>query len=239
MTWSLTGVPSWSLLKFLINNTHCLELVIFQVAKPVGFYHKQNILRTSWHLAQFFRQKLVANVFSTFAPKRLRIITTREINSDQSIKAALETSESQYLFVRGGKIIEEGIIEMFRGNWINIHGGFLPEYRGLDSHLWAASEGNYHLIGATAHVLVRQIDNGEILQRLTLEGAEKMGWFRMGKAVKDLENKLHKWMLDELIENKKPIQTMVLNYPSGGSYYSAYPRRFGLFPDLKRKRETC
>lgn len=238
MTWSVTGVPSWSLLKFLMTNTHTLELVIFQVAMPVGCFRQQNALRTSWQLAQFLRQTLATHVFSVFAPKRVNTITTSEINTDPSIKEALERSEAQYLFVRGGKIIEKATIELFRGNWINIHGGFLPEYRGLDSHLWAASEGNYHLIGTTAHVLEKEIDKGEILQRLRLEGAEKMGWLRMGKAIKDLENELHKSMLGQLIENKEPFKTMVLKNDPGGVYYSAYPRRFGLFPDLRGKRET-
>lgn len=45
---------------------------------------------------------------------------------------------------------------------LNIHGGFLPFYRGVSSLLWASYEGNYPYFACCVHQLTSQIDSGAV-----------------------------------------------------------------------------
>lgn len=46
---------------------------------------------------------------------------------------------------------------------INAHGGLLPNYRGLDTNLWAAYEGEPDRMAVTLHRVVDRLDEGAVL----------------------------------------------------------------------------
>lgn len=49
-------------------------------------------------------------------------------------------------------------------NIINIHGGFLPDYKGNQCIFFAYYEGMYDKIGATLHFISSQLDGGQIIE---------------------------------------------------------------------------
>jgi methionyl-tRNA formyltransferase len=48
---------------------------------------------------------------------------------------------------------------------LNAHPGILPDYRGLDTDLWAILEDRFDLVGCTLHVVDPGIDTGGVLER--------------------------------------------------------------------------
>jgi len=65
-----------------------------------------------------------------------------------------------YLF-----IIEQDLIDLPRQYAINIHGSLLPKYRGRTPHVWAIINGETEA-GITAHLIDREVDNGDIVEQI-------------------------------------------------------------------------
>ncbi len=64
-------------------------------------------------------------------------------------------------------ILRKPILEIPKIATVNIHTGFLPQYRGLESRRWAILEGGP--VGVSAHLVDEGLDTGEILVRRQLE----------------------------------------------------------------------
>lgn len=71
-----------------------------------------------------------------------------------------------YLF-----LIEEDIIKLPKKYAINIHGSLLPKYRGRTPHVWAIINGEKYT-GITAHLIEKEVDNGDIIEQLEIEIGE-------------------------------------------------------------------
>lgn len=71
--------------------------------------------------------------------------------------------------------LKSGILEI-NTTKINIHRGILPEYRGLDSDLWAAYFNDFKNIGTTIHTIEERLDTGAIIaqERVKLSPAMKV-----------------------------------------------------------------
>lgn len=65
-----------------------------------------------------------------------------------------------YLF-----IIEQDLIDLPHQYAINIHGSLLPKYRGRTPHVWAIINGEKET-GITAHLIDKEVDNGDIIQQV-------------------------------------------------------------------------
>lgn len=67
--------------------------------------------------------------------------------------------------VFGASWIRSPLIDRLEGA-INLHAGTSPEYRGTASNFWAEWDGRPDLVGATAHLLARGLDDGPIYARV-------------------------------------------------------------------------
>jgi methionyl-tRNA formyltransferase len=94
-----------------------------------------------------------------------KLVVTNSINSDPAALDALRHSEAEFLLVQGGRILKPSTLKAFKGIWLNGHGGYLPQYRGMHSEYWALKHRDYDRIGVSIHVLVVRLDGGPILQR--------------------------------------------------------------------------
>lgn len=69
--------------------------------------------------------------------------------------------------VMGTSILHEGILSaMNNKNLINIHGGYLPYYKGNHCIFFAYYNKEYDKIGSTIHFINSSVDAGDIIERL-------------------------------------------------------------------------
>ena len=66
--------------------------------------------------------------------------------------------------ILGARIISYKIINLFNRGIINIHHGFIPENRGLNTMQWAILRNQKQAV--TSHMIDKNIDMGEILEVL-------------------------------------------------------------------------
>lgn len=147
-----------------------LESVVWQQAKNPGS-RKRRLLRAIksvylgrfYYSGNFFLKKFKINrIIKKYESK---FVCTQNINSSLEVTKLLRNSNASIALVIGGKILSIETIQSFGGKWVNLHGGILPDYRGLDSEYWACRNCDFDKIGFTLHLLTEEIDKGQILMR--------------------------------------------------------------------------
>ena len=71
---------------------------------------------------------------------------------------------SDLYIVFGSSFIKGELIEfLVQNKAYNIHMGISPYYRGDSCNFWAAYDSNFHMVGATIHMLSKGLDSGDML----------------------------------------------------------------------------
>jgi methionyl-tRNA formyltransferase len=94
-----------------------------------------------------------------------------DINDAQTFEF-LKKHSPDILISFGSRKIERKLIDIYKNRIINLHGGDPERYRGLDSHLWAIYHNEWSAIVTTLHMLNAHLDDGEIIQKSSLDLAE-------------------------------------------------------------------
>lgn len=81
--------------------------------------------------------------------------------------ALLKSIAPDVLAVNVLSILRRPVLDIPKVASVNIHTGYLPDYRGLDSRRWAILDGGS--VGVSAHFVDEGLDTGEILVRKTLD----------------------------------------------------------------------
>jgi hypothetical protein len=96
-------------------------------------------------------------------------LVTPDFNSIETVGFLTQVKPAVALFTGGG-LLKENVINAITGGVINVHGGLLPGYRGLDVEKWAVFEGNPNSIGVSAHLMVSAVDLGPVLFQWRVAG---------------------------------------------------------------------
>jgi methionyl-tRNA formyltransferase len=67
------------------------------------------------------------------------------------------------IVVMGTSILHEAVLARLGPVVLNIHGGYLPDYRGNHCFFFALSAGDFDRIGSTIHFVDRGVDTGDIV----------------------------------------------------------------------------
>ena len=95
------------------------------------------------------------------------VLIVRSVNA-WDVLALLWEDRPQLAFCYGtGKVCPK-VFNTPPGGIINLHGGILPQRRGLDANLWAAFEGHPYDMGVTLHQIDEDIDTGAVYQQMYL-----------------------------------------------------------------------
>ena len=119
-----------------------------------------------------------------------------DLNSDkdrgnEELKAILDkNSIDLVILARYMQIIPNDIVENFKGRMINIHHGFLPAFKGEKPYRQAWERG-VKIIGATAHYVTEQLDEGPIISQ-------------------DVAPVTHHHSIDEMIDSGRNLERNVL-----------------------------
>jgi len=123
----------------------------------------------------------------------LHLPTNAASKPEQEARLLREINERKIDFVvlaRYMQILSPAFCEQLRGKIINIHHSFLPSFKGAKPYHQAAERG-VKLIGATAHYVTPELDEGPIIE----QGVERVD---------------HRKTPDELVAAGKDVERIVL-----------------------------
>lgn len=137
----------------------------FPGAASDSMYHVSPVM------ADYFSRVLQAerDVFGPGNPiaanDRLHILPLTMGDLSRVPLSLIETAlASDFYLVFGASFIRGPLIDfLVPKKAVNIHMGISPDYRGSSCNFWAAYERNFHLVGATIHMLTKGLDSGPIL----------------------------------------------------------------------------
>ena len=84
-----------------------------------------------------------------------------------SVPELLRAAEPDAVVVMGTSILRPAVLEAAGPVILNVHGGFLPHYRGNHCFFWALYDARHDLIGTTIHFVDPGIDTGDIIEIVT------------------------------------------------------------------------
>jgi formyltetrahydrofolate deformylase len=118
---------------------------------------------------------------------------TREVKMEQEAQAweiIKSTNADLVILARYMQILSDGFTAKLRGRCVNIHHSFLPGFKGAKPYHQAHARG-VKLIGATAHFVTSDLDEGPIIEQ-------------------DVERITHRDTPDDLVRKGRDIERRVL-----------------------------
>lgn len=87
---------------------------------------------------------------------------TRELHEAAVLKVVARMKPRFIVLAKYMRILSEGFVSRFKNRIINIHHSFLPAFAGANPYAQAKARG-VKIIGATAHFVTDELDNGPII----------------------------------------------------------------------------
>ncbi|MEF2144914.1 MAG: formyltetrahydrofolate deformylase [Desulfovibrionaceae bacterium] len=122
----------------------------------------------------------------------------------------LEDNADFLVLARYMQIIHPDMVERFKNRIVNIHHSFLPAFVGADPYR-RASERGVKLIGATAHYVTEELDEGPIIEQDVIRVSHRQSLDELKVLGHDIERQVLsravKWHLEDriLVDGNKTI----------------------------------
>lgn len=106
--------------------------------------------------------------------KQLKTHSIKSANSKDSIKILEEAQNPLVFFVYFDEIVKEPILRLCKP--LNVHPGFLPEYRGVSPVYWQTLDGK-SIAAISIHRMTQGIDEGDIVAEIPFNIVKKKDSF--------------------------------------------------------------
>lgn len=160
MTWQLDVVGRKMKTAVLVSKAaHCLNDMLFRQRSgqlPILIPKVLSNHDTLAEMAQFYGVEFESKKINSEADKKVFEDSLRELIKKEEIELIV--------LARFMQILSEEFCEEFAGKIINIHHSFLPGFKGADPYAQAHARG-VKLIGATAHFVTSDLDEGPIIEQ--------------------------------------------------------------------------
>lgn len=196
---------------FETNGLNKKNLFIKRIKNSKGLFRKlYNIIFSPyWQLPlwnkkeDFFEKKQFFKKISEELPKDIPFRIVCNVNDKDSLLEIRRLNPDVIILFGVGRI-KMALIKTPKVGILNVHRGIVPNYRGLDSNLWAIYFGDFDNIGVTIHFVDENLDTGDIVfqEKLKLSPADKIYHLRyittviatnlVLKALRDIEKSLLK-----------------------------------------------
>lgn len=100
------------------------------------------------------------------------VIPVKSINNEMCLQN-LKTLNPDIVIVNGTRIISNKILNCITAEFINMHVGITPKYRGVHGGYWALVNNDKKNFGVTVHVVDSGIDTGKILYQTIISTDKK------------------------------------------------------------------
>lgn len=115
---------------------------------------------------QIFNNKSIERIDQQDA----EILETDDINSD-AVRNFILDKAPEIVIVSGTPLLKKRILETANGSIINLHPGYIPQYRGRYGCFWPIYNHEPRLVGTTIHLVDSGVDTGAILLQETVDFA--------------------------------------------------------------------
>ena len=146
---------------------HCLNDILFRVRKNSLNLNIKAII-SNHKVAEE-----IAN-FSKIPFYYLPIDKENKLEQEMKIKSIIDKNNIDLIILaRYMQVLSENFTDQFEGKIINIHHSFLPSFKGAKPYHQAFERG-VKVIGATAHYVTKDLDEGPIIEQDTQEVDHEM-----------------------------------------------------------------
>ena len=146
---------------------HCLNDILFRVRKNSLNLNIKAII-SNHKVAEE-----IAN-FSKIPFYYLPIDKENKLEQEMKIKSIIDKNNIDLIILaRYMQVLSENFTDQFEGKIINIHHSFLPSFKGAKPYHQAFERG-VTVIGATAHYVTKDLDEGPIIEQDTQEVDHEM-----------------------------------------------------------------
>ena len=114
---------------------------------------------------------------------------TKPAQERQVLALLEEQSVDLVVLARYMQVLSADFVRRWEGRIINIHHGFLPAFKGGRPYHQAWERG-VKLIGATAHYVTEEVDEGPIISQDTVSVTHQHGAEEMARAGRDIERRV-------------------------------------------------
>ncbi|WP_297448225.1 formyltetrahydrofolate deformylase [uncultured Campylobacter sp.] len=127
--------------------------------------------------------------------------TSRE-EQEGRVLECLENYQFDYLVLaKYMRILSPNFVRHFEGRIINIHHSFLPAFIGANPYKQAFERG-VKIIGATAHFVNNNLDEGPIITQDVININHEFSWKQMQEAGRNIEKNVLSHALDLVFEDR-------------------------------------
>lgn len=145
------------------------------------------------------------------------ITVLNQVNSEAGLHTLRSASPELVVSIRYGAILKPEAIAIPVHGVINLHSGFLPDYRGVMATFWALLHGETE-IGTTLHYISDgSIDTGDIIGNTHMPVVEDNSYLWHVLQLYPQSCDLLAQKIEEICRGQVPIS---MPQPSGGNYYS-------------------
>ncbi len=142
------------------NFGHCLNDILYRW--KIGALPIEIVGVVSNHMTY---QKVVVNADIPF--HHIRVTPAAKAEAEARLMAVVEESGAELVVLaRYMQVLSDAFCDRMAGRIINIHHSFLPSFKGAN-HYKQAHERGVKLIGATAHYVTADLDEGPIIEQDT------------------------------------------------------------------------
>jgi len=161
MQWGIHGEnEKMKALVMVSRYGHCLNDLLYRTG--IGALPIEIVAVVSNHLDY---QKLVVNNDIPF--HYIKVTPANKPQAEAQLLALVEeTSAELVVLARYMQVLSDALCQKLSGRIINIHHSFLPSFKGANPYLQAFHKG-VKLIGATAHYVTADLDEGPIIEQET------------------------------------------------------------------------
>lgn len=166
-----TDGPQYDYLIHKLESKFAVGIVI----RELGKYQRKRLLEQKKYYRYFCNRyqwlarkilgydKYRKQYFQCPHPLRSRTINAKDINSNYVINLLKKNPCNLYV-VMGTSILNTKILKTCKTDIINIHGGYLPDYRGNNCIYFAYLNNDFQKIANTIHYIDKGIDTGDIIE---------------------------------------------------------------------------
>jgi len=142
----------------------------------------------------------------------------QNINSDESYTLLKREQADLYLSFSAPQVFKKRVLDLPKYGVLNVHGSFLPKYRGIMPSFWALVNGEEYA-GATVHRMAEKIDEGEILIQEEVDIRSCRSVYDVISRTKEVGSRIVRKALIMYSIDPESIQ-FIKNNIEEGSYYS-------------------
>lgn len=132
-------------------------------------------------LIKAFSQKRKKEIFEEYAlddspiPEEL-VSRIRYVNTEEG-RTLLKKLNPSLILVNGTRIISKKTLSELPVNFVNIHTGITPLFRGVHGGYWSIAKGKENLFGTTIHYVDDGVDTGGIIEQVFTQPGKKDNFY--------------------------------------------------------------